>query len=622
MATYEEIYGKRVKDFDSDPTLDSSYEGQVWYDKSSGTLRSVVAFESVTSQTSMTDARSGAAGAGSTTAGLVIGGNQSPPITNKCEEFNGSGFTNGGSLNTARQELGGAGTQTAGLGFGGYKTSVGAANESEEYDGSSWTEGNNLGTARYRVTGIGTQTAALACAGRGGSGPSPTPMKSDVEDYNGTSWTAGTALNTARQMAGAAGTNTAGLVCGGGDTPPSAGTTNTANSEEWNGTSWTEGNNMPTAKRAFAGQNGLQTAAIMMGGSPNATIIQTYDGTSWATSPATLVTARHNGAGTTGQPGTTGMAFGGYDPSNVTGATEEYNKSINTITAAAWASGGNLNTGRNGAGGAGPQTAGIIYGGQQNPGTASKAETEEYDGTSWTEVNNLNTARYDGGPSIGGTQTATIYFGGYRQSPDVNAYNNTETWDGTSWTEVNNLNTGRQEVAGSGTSTAALASGGAEPTITAKTESWDGTSWTEVNDLPSADRALAGAGTQTAALAFGGKTPPSATTFEFDGTNWTAGGNLNTARSRTGVAGIQTAALGFGGDTPSTYPAQTEEYDGTSWSASANLALGRQRLTKGSGSSTAALGSGGYSTTTASVTSTEEFTGATETATAKTLTTS
>ena len=39
MATYEEIYGKRVKDFDSDPTLDSSYEGQVWYDKSSGTLR-------------------------------------------------------------------------------------------------------------------------------------------------------------------------------------------------------------------------------------------------------------------------------------------------------------------------------------------------------------------------------------------------------------------------------------------------------------------------------------------------------------------------------------------------------------------------------------------------------
>ena len=42
MATYEEIYGKRVKEFDSDPTLDSSYEGQVWYDKSTGVLKSVV----------------------------------------------------------------------------------------------------------------------------------------------------------------------------------------------------------------------------------------------------------------------------------------------------------------------------------------------------------------------------------------------------------------------------------------------------------------------------------------------------------------------------------------------------------------------------------------------------
>ena len=43
MATYEDIYGKRVKEFDSDPTLESSYEGQVWYDKSSGTLKTVTA---------------------------------------------------------------------------------------------------------------------------------------------------------------------------------------------------------------------------------------------------------------------------------------------------------------------------------------------------------------------------------------------------------------------------------------------------------------------------------------------------------------------------------------------------------------------------------------------------
>ena len=42
MATYEEIYGKRVKEFDSDPTLDEAYEGQVWYNSTSGQLKSVV----------------------------------------------------------------------------------------------------------------------------------------------------------------------------------------------------------------------------------------------------------------------------------------------------------------------------------------------------------------------------------------------------------------------------------------------------------------------------------------------------------------------------------------------------------------------------------------------------
>ena len=44
------------------------------------------------------------------------------------------------------------------------------------------------------------------------------------------------------------------------------------------------------------------------------------------------------------------------------------------------------------------------------------------------------------------------------------------------------------------------------------------------------------------------------------------------------------------------------------------MASARQRLTAGSGSQTAALGSGGYSTTTASVTATEEFTGETSAA--------
>ena len=36
MATYDEIHGKRIKELSADPTLNSSYEGQVWYNSTDG----------------------------------------------------------------------------------------------------------------------------------------------------------------------------------------------------------------------------------------------------------------------------------------------------------------------------------------------------------------------------------------------------------------------------------------------------------------------------------------------------------------------------------------------------------------------------------------------------------
>jgi len=72
---------------------------------------------------------------------------------------------------------------------------------------------------------------------------------------------------------------------------------------------------------------------------------------------------------------------------------------------------------------------------------------------------------------------------------------------------LNDLNTGRQNLAGGGTSTAALAFGG--ETVT-NTESWDGTSWTEVSELATARYDLntgGGGATNKAGLAFGGNAP-------------------------------------------------------------------------------------------------------------------
>jgi hypothetical protein len=81
----------------------------------------------------------------------------------------------------------------------------------------------------------------------------------------------------------------------------------------------------------------------------------------------------------------------------------------------------------------------------------------------------------------------------------------TESWNGTNWTEVNDLNTARAGLGGAGAdNTSALAFGGDTPLDTGNTESWNGTNWTEVNDLNTARQYLAGVqGQQLAALAFG-----------------------------------------------------------------------------------------------------------------------
>ena len=102
---------------------------------------------------------------------------------------------------------------------------------------------------------------------------------------------------------------------------------------------------------------------------------------------------------------------------------------------------------------------------------------------SWATTNSMNTARaYLGG---GGTQTSALAFGG---EPGSATTANTELWNGTNWTEVNNLNSTRRNVGGCGAdNTNALVMGGF-PGYVAITEKWNGTNWTEVNDLNTGKR--------------------------------------------------------------------------------------------------------------------------------------
>jgi hypothetical protein len=279
-----------------------------------------------------------------------------------------------------------------------------------------------------------------------------------------------------------------------------------------------------------------------------------------------------------------------------------------TIADATWASGGPLNTGRtNILGRAGTQTAALVATGDSGP--AVTVNTELYDGSSWTEVNNVNLARQDGG-GAGATNTAALIFGGYVPGPSVR-YGNTESWDGTNWTEVNDLNSARNSVGSAGTQTSALFFGGFDPSVpgfTGKTESWNGTSWTEVSDLSTVRNGMASFGYSNTAVISASGTPPALPTSveNWNGSSWTEIAELNTARQSAGGSGESTNGLVFGGDTGSAV-GNTEFYNGTSWTEVNDLATAKRNGAGAlGGSSSLTLYSGGV--TTAISTVTEEWT--------------
>jgi len=615
MSEYKSIKGKTIQYLGTDPS-DTGAEGQLWYNSAAGAFKSVLVNEAWSAGANLVTGRVHIGSSGTQTAGLAWCGDpgSSPNLSNSTEEYNGSGWATGGDFTVSTRRVFGAGTQTASVAAGG---DVAPNTASYEYDGSSWTAGNSINTGRTQHNMAGTQTAGLMFGGR------PPDYLASTEEYDGTNWTTGGSLNTARARLSGNGIQTATVAMGGNPTP-GAGTA----TEEYDGTSWTTSNSMNNVRRQAASA-GIQTSTIIFGGDADPgflTKTENYDGSTWTESPANLSTTvnGHGGAGTS----SASVSFGGYTGTVYTSATEEYNKSANVITGAAWASGGNMNTARYLLASAGTvESAMLGAGGYGPPAPANNtfANVEEYNGTSWTEVNDIPAikSRFKGA----GTQTAAVTFGGFTPlGPNTN-YNTTEKYDGTNWTTSGTMNTARCYMAGFGTQTAAVCAGGAtlNPDVGFnKTEEYNGTSWSEVNNMPNYFRNQSGAGIITAAVVSGGFEGPSSsypsltstlTTLEYDGTNWTSGGvNLSPAPGLSS-GGTQSSAW-FAGYFPGT---TNTHYNGTSFVTSASTA-GSHSSAGGGAPQTAGIIFGGYDT--GLVSATEEFTGETSALNLKTLTTS
>ena len=613
MSTYKSIKGKTIQSLGTDPS-DTGAEGQVWFNSTSGTFKSVVASAAWASAAPLsTVARYNMAGttSGTANAGMVFGGDiqTGPPYgVGNTDEYNGSGWSTGGNLNTARSRLAGAGTLTAGLASGGGTGQYGgpAVNDVEEYNGTAWTSVTGLPVANRLVGGCGIQTAALVF---GGIPISPGSTVTNVTlEYNGSTWASGGNLATARYQIGGVGIQTAALGQGGFN-PATPGAISDV--ESYDGTSWTASTIYPTP---VTGQSvfGTQTNNISVGGNGSTATNEAYeyDGTSYTEIASTAVSTL--GGASTGGTTNSGAVAIGYNGSAVTTNSEEYNKSVNVITAAAWASGGNLNTTRNQGNVAGSQTAGLLFGGETPPG-ATPGNTEEYNGSTWTTVNSLSNGRFDLGTGSAGTQTAALGAGGFRN--DTAFQTSTEEYDGTSWTAGGALPAGRYEHGVFGTQTAGVIHNGtlSGPSSTNTTLEYNGSTWASGGNTSVTGYSRGGAGTLSAGKAVGARTAPSTFTADvedYDGTSWTAGVNFFRTIQNAATGGTQTATLV--GNNPLASPSlYSATFDGTGWATAPSLATARQRLAGTTQLAIAASGSGS-----------EEFTGETSALNVKTLTTS
>lgn len=307
------------------------------------------------------------------------------------------------------------------------------------------------------------------------------------------------------------------------------------------------------------------------------------------------------------------------DPSNPTIGQIWYNTVSDTlegflVQTDAWTSGGNLNTpglsdgtffGTDGspawgrAGGRGPE-----------PGTPAQFGTEEYNGSTWTNVPATISPARRGGQAIG-TLTTAIIFGGY-SDPSGQYLSNAQQYNGTSWTSAPSIPEVSFVGGSVGSSTAGLLMGGSNQTgYQAFSAEYNGTSWTTAPNLSTAKSGMAAFGIQTAAISAAGSIAPGPTNQveSYDGSTWTALSNFPISSGTGGGAGTQTAGLCINISGPPGPPNRnTYKYDGTTFTASPALSANSISTKGGVNSANNAIGK--YSPAPTYLIGTEEFTNA------------
>jgi hypothetical protein len=257
-----------------------------------------------------------------------------------------------------------------------------------------------------------------------------------------------------------------------------------------------------------------------------------------------------------------------------------YNSTTDTfkssVVTGAWSSGGALSNATHSSNSSfGSTPAGVMVGGTTPTGPIT-ANTELYDGTTWTA--NPNACPFSIGYGTGGgTQTAGIVCSGENPPGSGTA---TAKFDGSAWTSAPSRSTGTTTSVGIGSQSSFIQVAGVgvpAPPYAALTvvETFNGSAWaTESNSYPVGFSQGFGGGTEAAAI-IGGGDPGITASNTWDGSAWTAAGAMLASRYRGAYAGTSTNAYQIGGyNNPSGGHTDTTVFDGTTWGTNPSTATG------------------------------------------------
>jgi len=265
---------------------------------------------------------------------------------------------------------------------------------------------------------------------------------------NAGSWASAPNIAVNRAYLGGCGTSSSALLFGGGD--------NQVTTQSWNNTAWTSVNALNVGRRKGGSAGSSNTNALYFGGytqdgpARRLNNVESFNGSWTAQNVMPSIRFQQGGSGTS----TAALSFGGEGAGSADTVSLSYNGS--------WTSTPSMNTARSNIGGWGTYTSAIAAGGRLGDGAGSTSnKTESYNGSAWTTVANLTSARYYAGMAqSGGANNGSGYVAGGNDAIPSASTATTFKWNGSAWSTVGNLIVNLNGAAGGGTASAGIIGGG------------------------------------------------------------------------------------------------------------------------------------------------------------------